>query len=259
MPETPEKFPYLQPKALILAIFLGALALVPTARASFDMSPIMATVEPTGSAATASFVVQNGSSTKVPVQISIVARDPAPDGTERYTETAEADDDWQIYPPQLVVGPGEKRTVRVTWMGNASPKKELAFRIIAEELPLNVDEPEKKLRVAEAKVQLSTKYVGSIYVAPKGVKPLLTYRAARVGDHLVLDVENTGTAHQVLKSGKLKLANLGGPRTVEMFWKDLVPLYGANILPGKTRHFVLPWPGMLSAGPIKASLELDQE
>jgi fimbrial chaperone protein len=176
-------------------IFILLVTLPQTTWASFDFSPVITSVAPSGAQSTTSFTVSNDNDTKLPVQLYIVHRKPDIDGKEEYKETPDIDELFQVYPSQLILAPKEKRTVRVSWVGDPNPKTELAFRIIAEEMPFSVEDPNKVYTKAVAEVKLASKYVGSLYVTPQGVMPMLEFSASTTdGKQLVLEVVNKGTA-----------------------------------------------------------------
>ena len=52
----------------------------------------------------------------------------------------DANDDFIVYPPQLIVPPGTQQVIRVTWIGEPEPPIELAYRLIAEQLPINLSQ-----------------------------------------------------------------------------------------------------------------------
>ena len=103
--------------------------------------------------------------------VTIVRREVDIAGKEEMKASPEIENLFQIYPSQLVLGGKEKRTVRVTWIGDPKLKLEQAFRIIAEELPINLDEPGKVYQKAVGRVTLTSRYIGSLYVGPPGAAP----------------------------------------------------------------------------------------
>lgn len=240
--------------------FLSCVFYSATALGSFDFSPISLSLGTTGFLAVGNFTVKNTSDRKVPIQIYIVSRDPDINGKEVYNETPEIDDLFQIYPSQVVLNPGEKRSVRVTWTGGGALKKEMSYRIISEELPFEVDEPNKTYSKPVANVKIASKYIGSLYVTPTGSQPTLVAKAQPSHEEkpqLLLEIENQGTAHQVIQKSSLKLTSAATKTTVDISGTVLDNLlYNQNVLAGKTRRFILPWPQGLPVSPVKASFEL---
>jgi fimbrial chaperone protein len=233
------------------------------ARASFDFGPIISTLQPAGAGATASYTVTNTGENKIPVQVTIVAREPDPDGKEVYKETDAVSDMFRIFPGQIVLNPKETRTLRVSYIGTPKIKGEMAFRIIAEELPVDMSDPNKVYKKAVAKVTLATKYIGSLYVSPSGAKSEMLVEAqpddAKKAKNLLLTVTNKGTAHQLVRKPTLKLQSLVDGSEVLLTNADAEKLANLNVLPGKLRKFTLPWPSKIPAGPVKASIDFSKE
>ncbi|MBX7231635.1 MAG: hypothetical protein K1X29_06070 [Bdellovibrionales bacterium] len=238
------------------------------ASASFEFNPIVAQLTPTGPGATVSFSVTNLDATKIPVQISIVSREPDMMGKETYKVTPEAAKEiakkFNIYPPQLVLNPKETRTIRVSWIGESNSPVEIPFRIIAEELPIDLDDPNKVYKNAVAKIAISTRYIGSLYITPTGAKPKLkveAFPAKENKENLVLQIENEGTAHQVIKNPKLtiSLTATKDAKPILISGNSLRDLFNQNILAKKSRMFILPWPKELTRGNLKVSLDIAQD
>src|SRR5580765_7183801 len=99
-----------------LHLLLSALFFltIPAAQA-FKLVPIQMEFEPAGRGANQSFRLENDSSNTVPVQISMLTRQMDLDGMET---NAPAEDDFLVYPPQVLLKPKQVQTVRVKWLGN---------------------------------------------------------------------------------------------------------------------------------------------
>lgn len=240
-----------------------------SAHAAFEFGPIISNVAPSGPGATTSYTVSNTGENKIPVQVSIVAREPDESGKEVYSETEAVSDMFRIFPAQLVLNPKETRTVRVTYVGTPKLKSEMAFRVIAEELPVDMSDPKKVYKKAVANVTIAVKYVGSLYVTPAGAKSSLQLEAVpaaktagtkdQAKQELSLTITNTGTAHEVVRKPALTLESGVDKSVVVLTANDLATMTNLNILAGKKRKFTLQWPAKLPVGPVKASLEAAKE
>ncbi len=238
-----------------LLLILGLWAA--SAHAAFDMSPIVVKMTPSGPGATTAITLTNGDDNKTPVQISIYKRDPDENGKEKYTDKDNGEN-FQIFPTQVILNPKEKRTIRITYVGDPKIKKELAYRIIAEEFPINVSDPNRVKNKAVASIAIATKYVGSLYVTPNGAKPDLKIEASLSkegkNNEMVIVMENRGTQHTILRTPKFKIT--AKDKEFEMP-QDLAKKIGTNnILAGKSRKFVIPWPSNVPAGPVKVSVDV---
>src|SRR5207249_2350342 len=182
--------------ALFFAIALSASA--------FVLCPCTMDFEPTGRGANRNFRVENSSDEPVAVQVSILKRSMDIDGNETYVP---ADSDFTVYPPQTVLRPKQSQTIRVMWLGKVKPAKELNYRILAEQLPVNLSKEAKP----GAKVNIMLRYLGTIYVVPKGAKSRLVLdcvtqeKTTENKTNLVITLQNQGTAHALLKDLKLQL------------------------------------------------------
>ncbi|MGZ3795078.1 MAG: fimbrial biogenesis chaperone [Pseudobdellovibrionaceae bacterium] len=242
---------------LPMIFFIGSIA-----RAGFDFAPIISNLAPSGQGATTSFTVTNAEPTKLAVQVTIVPREPDINGKEEYKESDKIDETFRIFPSQLVLEPKESRTVRVTYIGNSQVTSELAYRIIAEELPVDLDDPSKVYTKAVAKITISSRYIGSLYVTPKTAKSEIVVEAKQsetASTNLILDITNKGTAHQVYRKPIVKVFSKATGKEIQLAEDDIKPLMSQNVLAGRTRRFNLPWPKALAPGPVKVTLDVTKE
>ncbi|BFM38518.1 fimbria/pilus periplasmic chaperone [Synechocystis sp. LKSZ1] len=247
--------------ALAILVGVGINVINPVkslATPSFQLTPMEMQFTPSGGGVNRSFLVQSAGDKPIAVQITIVKRQMAVDGAEVRTD---AEEDFIIYPPQIILQPNQTQSVRVTWLGESSPTKELAYRIIAEQVPIESIESQptesKTERVANIKVLF--KYEGTIYITPSNASPQIILQTAeslveKDRTQLVLNFENQGTAHQLLNSLKVTLTSNDG-KTVTLQGEQLKGVIGENILAGNKRRFVLPWPKELPVGPVTATFE----
>lgn len=240
-----------------IATLLLALLIAPSALA-FTLTPMNASFDPEGPGATQSFILENDNADKIPIQISMTKRVTDENGNET---NPEADDEFTVYPPQLILGPKERRTIRVTWLGAKKPDHELAYRIVAEQLPVETEKPPSKKGV---RINMLLKYVGAVYIIPKEAKPgvKLVQASASTSDPKRISIlfENSGTAHLLLKGLHLTLETT---KKVILKPEELKDISGQNILAGARRKFTIQWPSSLpkydsASGPLKASFELKE-
>lgn len=232
---------------LLCVFFLVSL---PHAHA-FRLVPITKEFAPYGHGASQAFRVENNSDELLAVQISILRREIDLGGTEH---NAPAEDDFIVYPSQMIIKPKQVQTVRVKWVGGAQQKTELAYRILAEQLPIDFGKEE----FSGAKINLLVRYLGSIYIVPEGAKPDIRVESAAAATgsdrqrSLQLVLHNQGTAHGLLRNSKLTLES--GGKTITLGSEDLPEILGENLLAGNRRRFLVRWPEALPDGPVKASL-----
>ncbi|NQV81693.1 MAG: molecular chaperone [Alphaproteobacteria bacterium] len=134
--------------------------------AAYRLVPITMEFDPSGRGASQTFGVVNDTTEPVAVEISMVKRIVDLDGKENNVLEEE---DFVVFPPQVVVLPGKVQVVRVRWVGDSEPKTELAYRIIAEQLPIDINAPPKQ----GGSVQLLLAFEGSVYIVPTTCSPTL--------------------------------------------------------------------------------------
>ncbi len=231
------------------------------AGAAFKISPPSMVFTPAGSGATRSFRVDSTGDQPVAVEIRMAKRQVSQDGTETQPS---ADADFIVYPPQILLKPGQSQTVRVTWLGDPNPSSELAYRIIAEQLPINLPEIQQNQGGLAVKVKALFRYVGSIFITPKNVAPKVVIEQANCqlepgkAKQLKLTFANQGTAHTYLSGLKLNLSSASQQgKAVNLLPTQLVGINGENLLAGTKRQFTLACPTNFPVGPISATFEVD--
>lgn len=241
-------------------VTIGLVVLAGQSAHAFRFIPIRMVFTPTGNGSGRAFEVENDSDQPVAVQISMVTRSVDVDGLETY---GDAENDFLIYPPQLALAAGQTQTIRVKWIGNPKPDRELAYRIIAEQLPVNLARENDD----GAKINLIVRYLGAIYVTPKGARARIeldSFAAVRGADgsrRLVLVLHNKGSGHALLRNLRLHLSSRSNTTadvtTVSLNPEDLKGMDRENILPGHKRRFDVPWPDQLPDGRVDVRFEFD--
>lgn len=222
---------------------------------AFTITPITMEFEPSGRGASRTFRLDNDSDSSVGIELQILTREMALDGTEK---NVPATNEFTIFPSQVVLGPKKSQNVRVAWKGTANPERELAYRIMAEQLPVNLTANEAQ----GAKLNLVVRYMGTIYISPPGVKPDVVVESATIEtleeqDRLIVLVNNRGTAHGLLRDLKLHLT--AGEKVVELSGEQLKGMANENVLAGQKRRFVLPKPEGLQPGTLEVKMEFNSK
>ncbi|MBE9111160.1 molecular chaperone [Nodosilinea sp. LEGE 07298] len=244
----------------LASLLVGAGALVAPpgwADATYQLLPSTLTLEPSGSRSTGSFQVRSTGDEPVAVEIRVTERQMDLQGTETRPD---AEDDFVVYPPQILLQPGQVQTVRVTWLGEPNPEHELPYRLIAEQLPIAIDEPEAVVTTAVVRINALYNFVASLYISPRGSSPNIVIESAshqtiNGQDALVLQFNNQGTAHKVMTGLHLTLTAAGG-QTITLSPEQLQGVSGENMLAQHQRQFTLPWPDGLPVGPVSATIDL---
>lgn len=239
---------------------IGLLTTSPAwADATYQVRPPTITLDPIGSGASSSFEIVSTGDEPVAVEIHAVERQMDVNGAETQADAA---DYFIIYPPQILLQPGEAQTVRVSWLGNPTPESELAYRIITEQLPIQMA-PEL-LEGASPNIAITALYrfISSVYITPQDAASHIVLESAshqtqNGQDQLVLLFHNQGTAHQLLTS--LDLTLTAGGQRVQLAPEQLEGVSGENILAQHQRRFAIPWPSGLPVGPISAEFTIQTD
>lgn len=228
-----------------------AAALAPNAARAFQLVPISQDFEPSGRGANQTFQVENDRDEQVTVTIAMATRKVDVNGKETMANT----DDFTVFPTEIILKPKSTQLVRAKWVGDPQPKSELAYRIIAEETPLHA-----RRDTPGASVFLTVRYVGSIYVVPKGAHADVGVVSAQPvtgpggKPQLAVVLENKGNRHAILDTPTLTVAAGGVTQEIDKKALDDA-LIGENILAQSQRRFLLPLPQGLPAGAMTASLK----
>jgi fimbrial chaperone protein len=239
-------------KAAALCWALVGLALPAQA---FKLVPMAINFDASGSGANQSFRVENDSAETIAVQISMLKRMIDEDGKEQNSES----EDFIVHPEQFLLHPKQTQIIRVRWIGSPKPSQELAFRILAEQVPVDLT---KKKREG-GRVDILLRYLGSVYVVAKGAKPDVVLEEVKAeptekgSRNLVLLFHNRGAAHVLLR--ELRLHVEAGGKSLDLDAGKLKDISGENLLPGCRRRFVLPWPDQLPEGTPTVTFEYERQ
>lgn len=197
---------------------------------AFTFSPMSQSIQIGEGQKGSQFLIENESSANIAVELSVKSREMNEKGEETLTDTK----DISVFPPQIIIPPGEKRTIRVTYNNKDLPELEKNYRVIAEQLPLKVDAKTKD----QGGVKMLMKFVAALYVSPAGAKSdvkLVDYNST--GNELKLVVENSGKLHQLLSNPVIKYLHKG--KKGEIKSEDLPGFAGENVLAGHKRTFII--------------------
>lgn len=176
------------------------------------------------------YLLENSSDQAIPVLISAHHRIQKEDGQEEIPQAKEL----TIFPPQVIVPPNQKRSIRIQWTGEA-PKKELPFRIIAEQVPLDVGDESDRVQG----IKMLLRYKAALYVNPGNTSPLLEVETFKInGEQIHLTLKNNGSAHQLLNNPRIQFTHQKKSYVLDA--NALENLDGQNVLAGTKRTFHIP-------------------
>lgn len=218
-------------------LFLAAFLLLFAAQdaAALKISPFKVSLQAEAAqGASQVFRVENNTGEPAAVEIRVETWDIAEDGQEH---NRSAEDDFMVFPAQLVLAAGESRAVRVQWLGGEMPVREKAFRLVAEQLPVNL----QGTPAAGSAVRFLVRFKAALYLRPPQAESDIAVDrvAATAEGHVSLRLHNRGTAHSLLRQTRVTLLHADGRETV-VPESALSAIEGENIHAGAARRFVIP-------------------
>lgn len=228
---------------------LAGLMFVAAPAFAFKLTPIEAEFGP-GRLAVQTFKVENPGAQPVAVELTVHSRQMAADGSDILTPTPEA---FAVFPDQIVLQPGETQSVRVQWNGTDVPASEVAYRLMAEQLPIDIGGD----GASRSGLKLMVKYLAALYVRPAEPAAVLEASVSadsREGQKIAkVLVSNTGNAHAVLQADMLEL--YAGDQKISYTPEQREQVHGKNVLPGVQRELLLPWSPALDGGALTVQLK----
>jgi fimbrial chaperone protein len=243
--------------SLFLIIALGW----PSWVSAYSVSPSLVLLHPAGNESSSFLHLENRAAKPVAIEVTVQEHRKDIDGNT--LQGREADDDFVIFPAQLVLLPGDEAGVQMRWVGETKLAAERVYTIVTREVTIpqkGTEEPEaaEGIRVA---VNVRLNYEVRVYVAPPGAKAKVVVESVTEKNAGALEVVfwNQGTAHQALFGATLALTPLdpaGAPlpqRTVLLPAKD-IPALKPHLLAGDRRRILIPRPSALPAGQIRVTV-----
>jgi fimbrial chaperone protein len=224
--------------------FLSTLLLLLTFNVyAFKFSPMTMELSPKGKGKSQIVSVENNSNEAIAIQISMARREMDILGKEKQIEE---EDNFLVYPSQLVLNSKEKRSIKVSWLGPAKVDKEESYRIIVEQLP--IDMIKKKDR---SNLKILLKYIGAVYITEKNMKSDIIVDSINYNkntNHLTFKVINKGNKHQILKKLSVNLTGNskdGNKKEITLSSHELDNFSGENILAKGQREFKVKLPSSM--------------
>ena len=243
-------------KKILLSGSFIFLFLMPLSASAFRVSPIELNFSNKGKSVVQTILVENTTDAKVPVEIFAYDRIHIA-GKEKRVRTR----DFYFFPKQFILKPGEKRNIRISWMGIRSKQKpkdkkmamkkgktsivqEKAYRLEIKQVPVDL----KRNKSKKTGIKFIYNYVASLYVKPSRAKSkfkILSYK--RVSPTKVeLEIKNNGGAHAIM--AQYTLQTKGDNVMVIDMMKQKDEVRGINLLAGEMRRVVFNVPAGLGRG-----------
>ena len=245
----------LKVRDILFAVTATACCLVSEPSLAYDLQPIVMQLSPSGPGSTQSVIITNSHAEPIAIELRAYQRAQNPDGSENRVPE---DNDIIISPPQLVIPPGTSQAVRVRWIGDPNPVRELAFRLVSNQLPIKL--MSEKRNDFTANVSVNYRYEAALYVTPNDAAPSARITraepvlAADGTQMLELEVLNDGTRRASLDTPAVVVTPSGGGEPVTLEGEQLGQLKQLVTLVGSHRTVQIPWPEGMAVGPITAEL-----
>ena len=242
----------------VLLLTAALLTLATGEASALRFSPFRAKFEPAGAESNQLFQVENNTAAPTAVQIRIADRKVDVDGGETMRDNEK---DFAIFPAQMILPPQSTRSVRVQWIGDPNLKDERAYRIIAEQLPVNLSKETPK----SSSVKILVSYHGALFVTPPGLSQNVTvdfFGITQEPDQkrmLELVLHNRGTQHALLRDLKLNIKDDRGNVVTLADETALKGMTGESILAKQRRRFLLRWPRTLHGTPKQVDFTFDKQ
>ncbi|HPY05176.1 MAG: fimbria/pilus periplasmic chaperone [Spirochaetota bacterium] len=237
-------------KLILVAVFLISIA---ATAAAFTFMPMSITISPSGANSIASFRITNDSSQQIAITIKAMMREIDENGNET---NKPADNLFAIFPTRVVVQPNSFQNIKVQYKGNPSLSREVAYRIIAEQVPIDFSQQQT------SGVKVMFRYIAALYVAPPNVSHKVSVTKVEYGEQeskkgFFVTITNSGTRHAIINDPVMKIS--GSSFTITLKDESVSAINGQNLLAGNVRKFFIPCedavPGKNYTGTLTATIE----
>lgn len=236
----------------MIAFLAGALI----SAHAFSFVPMSASLTPSGANSVMSFKVTNDTTQSIAVVIKLMTRTILLDGTEKNEPVGS---EFVVFPTRVVVQPNSFQTVKVQYKGQPNLSKELCYRVIAEQVPIDFTKQET------SGVKVLFRYIAALYVTPPKVSPKLVLKSAVGAEKdgkkgINVTLSNEGTRHALLSNPVLRIqdsANTAMPIVIS--GEAASPIDGQNMLPASERLFFIPWDAAISGATYTGTFDAEIE
>lgn len=193
------------------------------------------------------FTIRNVRDADLPVEMNVYRRLVSEDGEQ---ELAPADEDFVIFPPQVLVGGLENQAIRFQYVGDPAITESVSYVIQVEEVPVVPDD--------FTGVVFAYNFGVSVYVRAPGARDSIVFSdVARDGEALTFSVRNNGADYNFLSLHGLAVESDRGRTTLTA---DEIAARAGNpiIPPHSTRRFTLSLEGLDAANLPESGLSLTQ-
>jgi len=240
-------------RSLLLKAFFLIIVVISTQ--AFSFSPMTVSISPSGATAVMTYKVTNESDQQTAVSIKVATR--SIDATGKETNEP-ADKLFLVFPSRVVLKPNSSQSVKVQYRGNAAIASEAAYRVIAEQLPVDFS------KSTSSGVSILLTYVAALYVTPKNATPklalaLVTGVQKDGNQGIEVTVRNEGTKHALIANPVIRIKQGAGTQPLEFTGTSASAIDGQNILALSARTFFVPWEAAVTGTGYEGAFDAEIE
>jgi len=240
-------------RSLALKVFF--LVIIVMSTGAFSFSPMTVSIGSSGASAVMTYKVTNDSDQQTAVSIKVTTRTIDETGKET---NVPVDKEFLVFPARVVLKPRSSQNVKVQYRGNPAITSEAAYRVFAEQLPVDFS------KSTSSGVSILLTYVAALYVTPKNAAAKLVIDRA-IGSQkdgkqgINITVKNDGTQHALISNPVIRINQAAGLSALEFTGESASAIDGQNILAKSARTFFVPWEaavnGVAYEGTFNAELD----
>lgn len=242
--------------ALAFAALTGAAVWGgPSCAQGYQVQPMLATLEPSGSKARLTMLIKNTGA--VPITLEMFPFRAVVDEAGTPTRLDE-EKDLLVYPIQTAIPPGKEQTVQVRYVGDPSLTQARMYGVRVSQLPVDFKTGAVGTASASTDIKVSFAFLSHIIVSPPAAKAVLSIEDAgrnAQGD-LLLRIVNSGDGIAVLNTAHLQLLDASGKQVVVAGDQMSTGTFSA-FMPKQARRAIVTSKALAGlSGPIKSTIEI---
>lgn len=241
-------------RTLLIAWGALSLALVPAAAEAARVSPMIVEVAPLGRGSIARVELTNPSEGEFPVEVQMFRGAISEHGE---LELTPADDDFLLFPAQIVVPARSQQVFRVQYIGEPELAASEIYYMQIRQIPVDITGNN------ESQVQVVVNFNVLVNVIPSGASPEPIVESVRPTERegapgLEVRLTNGGTRYFTAGTSRWHLSGTGEDGTVldlRLPPEEVAKLIGVGVVaPGRSRVFFFPTGKPLVEGTVQANM-----
>lgn len=247
---------------------VAAMAFAPLPLSASRVSPMIIDLEPTGRSSIGRVELTNDADRDIAYEVQMMRGDISPAGELTLTP---ADEDFLVFPPQVVVEANSQQVFRVQFVGDQALDASRIYYLAVRQIPVAFEEGRNA-------VQVVVNFNVLVNVVPPGTEPApfmskaeYVEREMQVDDlpegeeppiekGLLIELGNQGTAYYFASEADWLITGqttAGSPFELELSGPNLSRYTGVGVVgPGNFRQFFIPTEEPLVSESVRVKIEL---